>query len=377
MKDKIKYIGFGLLATLLMVQTGCAGFDEFKSETLKAPVVLGLTVGTVKDSSIVINAVNPSDGYITLGITTGEVDPIDAEAFFKQNIAGVTFLTKKVLKNQAIAFTFSELVQYANYTIIGVSSNADGVLGEPVTITAKTADTYGPVLVSTSPTFAGDLAPVLTTDGKIVLEFDEPVVYKSNKVVKYDFYNDGNTVEGSDLTIAVSGNKVTLTSKVLARNREIIFISWDEGAFTDLTGNPVAQMESGLDADDNLMGIFMRVKLKLFAPQSFSPSTADTLAAGDFTEIKLVYAEKVGGFHANYMNELVDRMTVTYTDANGDKTIKVVPNENVSWAGTTATIALPKAPEAGQTIDFDMKSYTLKIGLNNPADALTKSWIIK
>jgi len=377
MKDKIKYIGFGLLATLLMVQTGCTGFDEFKSETLDAPVVLGLTLGAVKDSSIVINAVNPSDGYVTLGIMTGEVDTIDAEAFFKQNVAGVTFLTKKVLKNQTISFTFSELVQYADYTIVGVSSNADGVLGEPVTITTKTADNHGPELVSTSPSFEGDLAPVLTTDGKIVLEFDEPVVYKSNKVVKFDFYNDGNTIEGADLNIAVSGNEVTLSSNVLARNREIIFISWDEGAFTDLTGNPIAIMESGIDADGYPFGLYMRVKLKLFAPESFTPSNADTLAAGDFTEIKLVYAEKVGGFHANYLDESVDRMTVTYTDANGDKTIKIVPDENVTWAGTTATIALPKAPEAGQTIDFDMKAYTLKIGLNNPADAFTKTWIIK
>jgi len=376
MKNIFKYISILLLAMITVVPFGCAGIDEFKSETLDSPVVLALTLGTVKDSSIVINAVNPSNGYITLGIMPGSAGDIDAEAFFKQNSAGITFLTKKALKDQTVSFLFSELTQYTDYTVIGVSSNADGVIGEPVEIIVKTADENGPELLSTSPEFDGELAPVLSTDCKIVLAFDEPVVYHSNKVVKLEYYNDDITIQGSDLIVNDSDKYVTISSKILARNREIIFISWEEGAFTDMAGNPVAKMESGLDEDYNLLGLYMRVVVKSFSPESYTPS-ADTVVAADFTKIELIYTENVGGFYKDYIDELVDPMTVTYEDVNGDQLIKVVPGGNVTWAGNEASIALPVAPVSGQTVYFNMNASTLKIGISNPAAAFSKSWVME
>ena len=193
MKNLLRYIGFGMLSVLLLIPVGCTEFEEFKSSVLDEPVTLGLTKGTVKDSSAVVNVVNPSNGYITLGIMKKPAtdSTFDAEAFFKQNVSGFKFVTVKCTANKAVAINFGSLEQYTDYVIYGVSSNADGVLGDPVKLTFKTGDTHAPNLVSTTPDFDGSLGAVLSTNGEITLNFDEPVVYDNTKNIKYEAYNDG------------------------------------------------------------------------------------------------------------------------------------------------------------------------------------------
>lgn len=388
MKNIFKYICFGLLTTLLVLSTSCADFEEFKSdETLDAHVALGLALGTVRDSSVVVTVVNPSDGYVTLGIKKKPVGAvvIDSAKFFEQNVAGFTYVTKEVTKDQATSITFSDLEQNTDYVIVGMSSNIDGVLGEQVELAVKTGDSHEPNLIGTTPEF-GDLATtfptndgviIFPTNGEIVLEFDEPVVYDDAKNVNFYYYNDDVTVQGADLSITVEGSSVTISSDVLARNREIIFISWEEGAFTDVKGNPVAAMESGIDEEGYPFGIFTRVVAKLFVPESITPTSEDSVSAAGFTEIILEYSEKVGGFHSDYLDGTTDPIRVTYTDANGEATIKNVPNANVSFSLNSATITLPLAPVAGQTVSLDMQTNTFKVGITNPTEAVSAFWNIK
>lgn len=377
MKKGIKYMSFGLLSVLLLLPVSCTDFEEFKSETMTDPVALGLTVGTIKDSTAVINAVNPSDGYITLGIMEdpGSNLEFDKDLFFSQNVEGFQFITLKATKDQTVAFDFEALTQYTDYVVYGVSSNADGVTGDSVKIAFKTGDTHGPVLVGSSPEFAGDLAAVLPTNGEITLEFDEPVVYDNTKTLKYEYYNYGVVSQGDDLNVTVDGKFVTISSDNIAKNREIIFISWDEGTFKDVTGNPVAGMESGLDAEGYLYGFYMRVVLKFFQPVSISPE-GDTVSVAQLPSIVLTFDENVGGFHNNYKNGLIDPATITYEDEDGDVITKVVKNTDYTVSGKTVTIAMPLIPEVGQKITLILNDYTFKIGLTNPNGPITASWVI-
>jgi Bacterial Ig-like domain len=379
MKNKFKNIGFGLLSAVLLASAGCANFEEFKSETLESPAVLGMILCTVQDNSLEVNVLNPSDGYVTLGIIAKPAGALvfDSLAFFKQALTpDFTFIGKIVTRYKVATFTFDGLTPFTDYVVVGMSSNADGVLGKPVQLSAKTSDGLSPNYVESTPAI-GDLATIIPTNGEIVLTFDEPVLYKSGNSLKYYYYYDDVTVQESDLDVVIDGNNVKITSKVPARNREIIFISWGEGAFTDLKGNKIEAMVSDLDEEGAPFGLFMRVVPKLFTPESITPTSGDTISAAGFTKIDLLYSEKVGGFHSLYLNKTTAPIKVTYKDVNGDTFIKVVPNDNVTFSANTATITLPLAPKDGQTVTLSMQSSTFKVGITNPTQTVNASWVMK
>jgi hypothetical protein len=377
MKNNFKYVYFGLL-TLLLVSVSCTKFEEFTGSTLAPKVSLDLTLLAFGEDSVVAVAVNPSNGYITVGIVpTADLEDYDSVAFFQQNVSGVAFVTKQATKDEPVSFVFKELEPFTAYTIIGVSSNPDGVVGAPVILSATTSDFQAPVIVSTTPEdyLTSGSALNLSTDCSITLVFNEPVVVTPDSIFFYLYYDD-LVLSGADLNITSNGKEVTISSNVLARNREIVCLNWGEGAFKDLSGNKIAAQESGV-IGGSITGWCWRTELKKFLPVDVTPADGDSVVAADFQRIKLVYADKVGGFYPTYASGAVAKMSVTYSSPNGDVLTKLVPNANVTWSADTAFIVLPLAPVAGQKVKFMMNESTLKIGITNPTGAFSATWPIK
>lgn len=372
MKSLIKNIILGMFCGLMLLPTACTNLDEFDSSKLADPVVLSVVVAQVKDSAVQITATNPSDGYITLGLMEdpGEELEIDPEAFFTQNYEGITFKTVKAKKNVALQVDFDELVQYTDYVVYAVSSNADGVIGEVVNLSFSTSDSHGPLLMATSPEVSTDPAMPLT--GKLVLEFDEPVKYDSTKLLEYYFYNDDVTVQNLGLNVTVEDNIVTITSDSLPRNREIVFVSWAEGAFSDLSDNPVEAMTSGIDDDGYPSGLYFRTVLKNFVP-TIVPIDGDTVSVAEIASIVLTFTEKVSGFQSAYTSG----GTLSFEDEDGSVVTKVLKRADFSISGKTVTLTAPQAAVSGQTVTLKLKATTFKVGLSNPNAAVEASWLVE
>lgn len=372
MKSFIRNIIVGMFCGLVLLPIACTNLDDFNSSKLADPVVLNVVVSLVEDSTVQLTATNPSDGYITLGLleNPGEDLDLDPEALFEQKYEGITFLTVKATKNVPLTVNFDELLQYTDYVIYGVSSNADGVVGEVVNLSFTTSDSYAPVLVATSPEVGLD--PVMLLTGELVLEFDEPVKYDSTKLLEYYFYTDEMSVQNVALNVTVEGNVVTITSDSMPRNREIIFVSWADSTFTDLSDNPVEALSSGIDDEGYPVGLYFRTELKDFIP-TITPVDGDTVAVVDLTSIVLTFEEKVGGFHASY----TAGGTLSYEDADGNVVIKVLKKTDFSISDKTVTLTAPIAAVSGQLVTLKLIAATFKVGITNPSAAVEASWVVE
>ena len=371
MKSLIKNIIVGMSCGLVLLPTACTNLDEFNSSKLADPVVLSVVVAQVGDSAVQLTATNPSDGYITLGLLEdpGEELELDPEAFFTQNYKGVTFVTKKVTKNVPISIDFDELVQYTDYVVYAVSSNADGVIGEIVNLSFSTNDSHSPELVTTSPEVGTTEMPLT---GELVLEFDEPVKYDSTKLLQYYFYWDDVTVQNQALNVTVEGNSVTITSDSMPRNGEYVFVSWAEGAFTDLSDNAIEALSSYLDGEGDTHGIYYGTELKDFVP-TVVPSNDDSVTVAEIATIVLTFDEAVSDFNEEY----TAGGTLSYEDEDGNVTTKVLKKADFSISGKTVTLTAPIAAVSGQTVTLKLKASTFLVGLYNPNAAVQESWLVK
>ncbi len=371
MKSFIRNIIVGMSCALVLVPTACTNLDDFESSKLADPVVLSVVVAQVGDSAVQITATNPSDGYITLGLLEdpGEDLELDPEAFFSQNYEGITFKTVKATKNVALQVEFDELIQYTDYVVYAVSSNADGVLGEVVSLSFATSDSHSPELVATSPEVGTTEMPLT---GELVLEFDEPVKYDSTKLLQYYFYFDDVTVLNPALNVKVVGSNVTITSDSMPRNGEYVFVSWAEGAFTDLSDNAVEAMSSNLDGSGDPYGIYYGAESKDFVP-TVAPANDDSVTVAEIATIVLTFDEPVSDFNEEY----TAGGTLSYEDEDGNVTTKVLKKADFSIGGKTVTLTAPIAAVPGQTVTLKLKASTFLVGLYNPNAAVQKSWLVK
>lgn len=378
MKNIFKYFTTGVILSLLLMTVGCTKLEEFVSTPAADAVDLSLQLYVVNQDSISVIATNADDGYLTVGLVdTSKLKDYDSQLFFEGKYPTTEvkeFKTIKVEKNVPDTIMFSGLGTNSAWAIVAVASNVDGKLGTMQQVSTTTTDLTAPELLDADPTFG--TATVLAKNCEFTLVFSEPVVVDTSKGLELYFYYDDVTVPASDLNISEDGKYVTISSNVLARNREYVFLSFGEGAFKDLSGNPIAAQSSGI-VDGYLEGFYWRVVATTFAPTLIEPADGDSVVAAEFTQIKLVYSEAVGGLHANYLSGAIDPVTITYLDANGDQLIKVVPNASITKSADTAFIALPIVPVAGQTLTLNMNASTLKVGITNPTAAVTATWNIK
>jgi hypothetical protein len=365
---------YGSLAFFALASmVACTGFDDFSSTPSASAVNLNLQLGVVNQDSIEVTVTNADTGYVSVALVeASQFTDYDPDALFAQRVAGLKYVLVNCGKNKAKSVLFTDLNTNTSYVVVAVAANRDGVLGTIQDVTTTTTDWTAPEWVSSSP--AASINPVIDSTCAFTLTFDEPVVVDTSKGIQLWFMNDNKTVTASDLLISGSGTtQISIASKVPARNREVVFLSYGKATFADLVGNPAEALTSGLNGSSPY-GLYWRVSLQLFAPTLMEPASGDSVVASDFKQIKLVYPQTVGAMHANYAP---GNITVSYEDPDGSKLIKVVSSSSLSRTADSLFIPLPVVPVSGQTVSFLMKEASVKIGISNPNAAVSGVWYMK
>ena len=368
MKIANKYFKpLSLLIMLALMVVSCTEFQEFESTTYGPGPTITLAEVSVQDSTFTISVTSSADGHASVILLpgSGNTAPEDPEDLLTGNVNAMEYQSKSVRANEATNFTFSGLVQYAIYEVMGAANNGDGKPSEVSTLGVGTDDTHAPGLSATDPATGYD--PVLPVEGTVVLVFDEPVLYDDTKDLTFNTLYGGGTILAG--TVEVDFNVVTVTPEVSIANREYVWLSYPEGTFTDHSDNLVAEMDSYFDGDAGaIIGLFWRIEAKEFDTLSISPAQG-VLTPGAF-DIDVTFAEAV-----DIDDVASGDITIAYDDGMDVLTRSVLASE-VSAAGNVLTITQSYEPKAGQVVTLTIPAETIGVGIGNPNAEVTASWEI-
>jgi hypothetical protein len=265
------------------------------------------------------------------------------------------------------------LVQNTEYVIVAVGTNSDGVASEMANVTITTTDDFEPGLLETTP--AASLEPVMTYSGTLTVVFDEPIIFDDSKDITYYGFHSGD--ELNEVNVAVEGNEVTITPVDSLKPSDIVFVSWEEGTFTDLAGNAYPAMETGLDDDDVPYGLYFGVEPYLYEPTSILPDSSNTVLPSEFDAITIEFEDPIWDVGDG-------EMKLAYNHPNGDVTIKMVTKDLLTIDGNTLEISLPLAVSPGQTVELIAEEGSVFVGLGNkglkllnPSAGMEIAWVIE
>lgn len=366
MKNNIKYIKrIGIFVLALVVAAACVKWEEETQPGMESASTITLGILSVGDSSVVISFSNSSYGYVALNLFEGTGNTVpteleEREALLTGNVVSMEYYTAETEVGNVYQYTFEGLVQDASYEVIGVGNNSDGVVSEAVVQVVNTADSHPPMLTGTDPENATVGLPV---GGPVVLIFDEPVLYDDTKDVVFSELLDDEDVVAS---VSVDGNMVTVTPGEDFTNYDVAMLSYPEGAFTDLTGNLVAEMNSYYD--DGFYGLFWEVESMEFEAISIAPEEAVVPTGFDIV---------VGFAQALDISGVGDGdITLTYDDGV-DILIKSVMASEVSAAGNDLTISQSYNAPPGVEVTLDIPAELFEVGYGNPNAEVTATWNIE
>jgi len=368
MKNNIKYIKrIGIFVLALVISAACVKWESETSPTLESASTITLAVLSAGDSSVVISFANSSNGYVSLNLYEGTGNEVptekeDREAMLTGNVTSMEYYSAETATGVVSQYTFEGLVQNASYEVMGVGNNSDGVVSEVTVQVVNTADSHPPMLTGTDPEIG--YSPVLPVDGSVVLIFDETIVYDDTKDLTFSEFYDGEDVVAGSVT--VDGNTATVALGADLTNRDYVWLSYPEGAFTDLSGNPVAEMVTSL-VDGAFVGLYWRAEAKEFDAVTILPAEDVVPTAFD---IVVSFAEAVDA------DDVADGdITLTYDDGT-DVLIKSVMASEVSAAGNDLTITQSFAAAPGVEVTLNIPAGLLGIGIGNPNTEVTASWSI-
>jgi len=368
MKNNIKYIKrISIFVLALVISAACVKWDEETRPSMDSASTVTLAVLSTGDSSVVISFSNSLNGYVGLNLYEGTSNTVpteleDREAMLTGNVSSMEYYSAETAVGEVYQVTFEGLVQDASYEVMGVANNEDGIVSEVVVQVVNTADSHPPTLLSTDPEIGYD--PVLPLNGPVVLVFDEPVLYDDTKDLTFsEFYDAADVVAGS---VVVSGNTVTVTPGEDFTNRDYVLLSYPEGAFTDLSGNLAAAMDSYLDGGA-FVGLYWRAEADDFEAISMTPADAYIAAGGDIT---VTFAQDVD------VDDVEDGdITLTYDDGL-DVLTKAVLASDLSVTDNVLTVSQSYMAPQGVEVTLNIPAELLGIGYGNPNVEVTASWII-
>ncbi|MFP4023163.1 MAG: Ig-like domain-containing protein [Thiohalospira sp.] len=242
MKNNIlKLVGF-FIALAFLASCENEAFEEYSSVPVADAPGLTLTIDSNTDSAITVSYNMDMAGRVTLAVLPASVDTpslVDMKARDTDD-----YYYYKHDEGEALGtITYEGLEPYTEYIVYGVGQNLDGVFSEIINTEAvRTEDFVNPELVSYTP--VGQDPPV-ASDQPIVLTFSENVEYDNTKEVVFSAYFSGIDEVIPEDSISISGNEVTINWGILPYN-DYCFISYEEGAFTDYSDNPVDEVVSGV-----------------------------------------------------------------------------------------------------------------------------------
>lgn len=381
-KKHIKVLaGSSLLLVLLFA---CAKFEDFSSTnpTLGVPTV-EINVVSIQDSSVTVSATSNMEGFLAIAVLDGsDVNEYNHIAVLTNNVGDVlAYSSSDVDAGGSVTASFIELTQNTSYRVIAVANNAEGNTSEVVELSFLTDDTYSPALTGIDPGIGTDAIQAL--DFAVTLLFDEPVRLGDASLIQFGYLSlvDYSTtwIEATDADITVSGDMVTIQQSVTPDYRKYVFLNIDSLAILDVVGNAFGGVESYLDLGEGaLYGLFWRTEATEYPIADVSPAVGDVQTDAGF-QVELTFDVELD-LGSNYSEGGEDPASVvfTYMQSNGSTLIFPVPADNISFSGTTVTIAQPHTPDPGDIVYLSVEpgAFADENGNSNSAYETEDGWLI-
>ncbi|MFA9389932.1 MAG: Ig-like domain-containing protein [Prolixibacteraceae bacterium] len=351
--------------TITLAITGCTKFLEDESMKADTPPVASIEVSGVADSTFTLHISSNNPGYLGYLISSDTAATLTTLNVLSGSLAG----SATTVDNQAYEFTangdltveIAGILPNKLYKVFCGATNINGVESEVVTYIVKTNDNFGPSLVSFDPESTSDAS--IEKSQSISITFDEPILEGSGKFT-FDYYFEGVTMDSE--SISVSGNTVTVYQNHEVHSGDYFFLSWTEGAITDLSGNPVAAMSSGVNADGELEGLYWRsVKVAWdFDVATFAPEAGSAVSDPDFT------IEFAAPFAVS--NKVADGSIRLVLVGSGVTSVYKVPAANVTVAedGKSISVVKPFSPTFGESIYIEVAAGSFTDDFSNPNAAI-------
>ena len=366
---KMNKIILGTISVLLVFFVSCTKFEKFESTELAGAPTVSLTTEAVMDSSVTVSFSSSAKGFLSFALFEGIGNPTpDSAALIQLNVDALDMGSGELASaGDKVMYEFTGLTQNTVYEVFAVSQNEDGVLSVvPDALMIKTSDEYRPVLNSTDP------APSATANKdanfEVVLVFDEPISTTDAGKFTFTYFLEGaEATAGSAVVNPDDPYQVIVTQSRAAHDGDYVFLSFAEGAVKDLVGNDVNGLQSGLDEEGYLAGLYWRVsKLSWdFDIANFVPEAGTAIADPEF-----VIEFKAPVVVENAVEDGSIRLIV-YVDGVVTSIWKV-PAANVVLAddGKTITVTKPFVPTYGENIYIEIDGGVFTDDFGNPNNAI-------
>lgn len=329
---------------------GCNPLEDYESIEVDVKPNAGINVSSVTDSAFTLTMSSDKAGYIGYAIfedTSATVTAINILALSYEGEAGNIEVGNAYLEEAGdIDTIIGDLTPNTYYRAFVAASNKDGVESDIQTFLVKTDDGVGPTFVSSAPSISNEAA--LAIQEVITLSFDEPVKVGSGSFEMYYYYDD-ETVDVPIDSISADGNNIILRQPYEAHAGDYLFVSWEAGAVTDLSDNPVDERISGV-IDGALAGNYYRFQHENFSISEamLTPATDSILAQHDF-DVVMEFPFDI--FLSDEIAE--DDVKFQYENWLGTQTIESSAFKNISLDGEqTLLIEQPKYADNGDAISL-------------------------
>jgi hypothetical protein len=199
----------------------------------------------------------------------------------------------------------------------------------------------------------------------IILVFDENVKPGENSFVFTSFYTG---VEDTDATVLSSGNLIQVTPSIEFAEGDYVFLSWSDGAVTDMSGNPAAGLNSYYDEDFNFYGIYVRRVRPAREAVSVGPD-ADSLAMG--ADIMITFDDDVNPDRG------IDKsmISLTYYDLDDlPDVVEYIDPATLVFDGMSVTIPQPMVADSGWVVELMVAEEAFDIGFFVPNAEISGAW---
>ncbi len=362
----MKKIQSYLIALLVfgMAISSCTEFPENETIDPETPPVVTLTVSNVADSSFTLNIASDKAGYlgyllvsdtslapsalnILSGSYAGESSTLANEKFESESAGNMTMNITGLLPNKY-------------YKVFSSATNPNGVESNLASFLVKTDDNYGPSLSSSSP--SRSLSPAQATDFEVVLTFDEPIGSADASMFAFKYYFED--VEAAPISAVINPEntkQVIITQSKEALAGDYVFLSFEEGAVADLSGNPVSAWESGI-VEGSAVGLYWRAENISWDIDValISPEISTAISDLDFSvEIKTEFAVSL---NEEYTDGDI-RFIVTST---GKTSTYYVTSDYIAVTDTNIVIYKPFTPSYGDNVYLEINEGVFLDALDNP-----------
>lgn len=362
----MKKIQLYLIAILLfgIAISSCTEFLDQETIDPETPPVASLEVSAVADSSFTLNFSSDKAGYLGYALVSDTTVMATALNILSGSIAGESStIANEVFESESAGsytINISGLNPNKYYKVFCSATNANGVQSNLESYLFKTNDNYGPSLMETSP--SRSLDPEQSTDFEVVLTFDEPIGSVDASKFTFKYYNeDIEATAGSAEVNPANSKQVIVKQAKEALAGDYVFLSYEEGAVKDLSGNSAAARESGI-VEGAAAGLYWRAENISwdFAVENIMPQAGSATSDLDF--MVTLKAEFPVVLNEDYAEGDV-RFVAT---SAGKSTTYFLTADYISVTDSNIVIYKPFTPSYGENVYLEIDEGVFLNDFDNP-----------